>query len=94
MSPTQPVAPSRIESVDDLVDYFRSGEKPRSAWRIGTEHEKIGVYRDSFLRVPYEGDHGIGALLERIASSGGDWKRIREGANLVALEKDGASITL
>jgi len=28
---------------DDLVAYLASGCKPRDAWRIGTEHEKLGT---------------------------------------------------
>ena len=33
-----------IESRADLIAVFEGGEKPREAWRIGTEHEKF-VYR-------------------------------------------------
>ena len=88
----------RVESVDDLVAYFASGEKPRERWRIGTEHEKIGVLADTLERVPFDGPRGIEALLERIASYDSAppaaWERIREGGRLVALERDGASITL
>lgn len=84
----------RVDSMDELVAYFREAETPVGDFRIGTEHEKIGVYRETFERVPYAGERGIGALLERVARSGGDWKRIYEAENLIALEKDGASITL
>jgi len=94
VSAAGPQASRRIESLDDLVEYFRSAETPTADFRIGTEHEKIGVYSDGLARVPYEGERGIGALLEAVACSGGDWKRIYEGANLIALEKDAASITL
>jgi glutamate--cysteine ligase len=86
-------AAAPITSTDDLLDYFRSGEKPVERWRIGTEHEKIAIDAESGRRVPYEGDRGIGALLQRIATED-DWKPIYEGANVVALLKDGASITL
>jgi glutamate--cysteine ligase len=79
--------------LDDLVAWIRGGEKPRDAWRIGTEHEKIGLRADDLAPVPYEGERGIGALLERIARED-DWDRVFEGTNLLALEKEGASITL
>jgi len=82
-----------IASTDDLVAYFRQGEKPRERWRIGTEHEKIGVYAKSGERVPYEGERGIGAVLERIAAADA-WKPVSEDGKLIALTKDGASITL
>ena len=87
-------ASAAIESIDELIAYFRAAEKPVEQWRIGTEHEKVGLFRDTLERVPYEGERGIGALLDRIASSEAGWERVYEGANLIALAKDGASITL
>jgi glutamate--cysteine ligase len=82
-----------VTGVDDLVAHIASGEKPRDRWRVGTEHEKIGLYRDTLRRVPFEGERGIAALLERIAEVDG-WERTYEGDHLIALGKDGASITL
>jgi len=82
-----------VASLDALVDFFRSGETPVNDWAIGTEHEKIGVYTKTGDRVPYEGEHGIGMLLERIAERD-DWKPVYEGSHLIALAKGGATITL
>src|SRR5438128_474843 len=45
-----------------LAQHFALGGKPREAWRVGAEHEKIGVYEDG-RAIPYEGERGIGALL-------------------------------
>lgn len=82
-----------VQGAGDLVAHLASGEKPRERWRVGTEHEKIGLYADDFRRVPFEGERGIEALLERIAQLDG-WARTEEAGNLIALEKNGASITL
>jgi len=82
-----------VEGVEALVAWFEAAEKPPERWRVGTEHEKIGLYSDSHTPVPYEGERGIGALLERIAQDDG-WERVFEGEYLIALEKNGASITL
>jgi len=82
-----------VESVEQLVDYLRSGEKPPEAWRVGTEHEKIGLHEDDHTPIPYEGERGIGALLERIAEQDG-WQPIREDGRVIALTKQDASITL
>ncbi|MEE2674065.1 MAG: glutamate--cysteine ligase [Myxococcota bacterium] len=82
-----------VETLEDLLAYFRAAETPVSDFRIGTEHEKIGVYEDDWSRVPHEGDRGIGVLLDRIADRD-DWSRVYEGDSLIALEKQGASITL
>jgi glutamate--cysteine ligase len=82
-----------VESVADLVAHLRGGEKPSSRWRIGTEHEKIGLHADTFARLPYEGPRGVGRLLERIVELDG-WQPLSEGEHVIALEKQGASITL
>ena len=82
-----------LEDRAQLLDFFRESEKPRDRWRVGTEHEKVGVYADTGDRVPYEGPYGIGALLEKIASAAG-WDRIQEKGRLIALSHEGASVTL
>ena len=55
-----------IESRDELVGYFASGEKPAERWRIGTEHEKFVYWKDSHRAPSYEERGGIHA-----ASGGG-----------------------
>jgi glutamate--cysteine ligase len=87
-TPEQP-----IESVDDLVAFLRAGEKPPEDWRVGTEHEKIGLHGADRSPIDYAGDRGIGRLLERIADRAG-WEPISEDGNIIALQRDGASITL
>jgi len=89
----RPPVSMEVEGMDDLLGYFRAAEKPRDRWRVGTEHEKVGVYAESGDRVPYEGPRGIGALLEKIAVTA-DWERIQEDGRTIALVRDGASITL
>lgn len=82
-----------IEGQGDLLEYFRESETPREDWRVGTEHEKVGVYADTGDRVPFEGPYGIGVLLEKIAVAAG-WDPVEERGKTVALLKDGASVTL
>ena len=78
----------------DLAAYLAKGEKPRSDWRIGTEHEKFGFYGDDLTPPPFEGDRpGIRAILEGLASRF-DWDIAREGETPVALTKGKANITL
>jgi glutamate--cysteine ligase len=82
-----------VVGMEDLTGYFQAAEAPLEKWRIGTEHEKIGIYQDSRARLTYDGERGIAALLDRIALID-DWERVYEGEHLVALLKAGASITL
>jgi glutamate--cysteine ligase len=84
-----------LEGFKDLVAHLESGSKPdRSTWRIGTEHEKFPFYHDTLEPVPYGGERGIGALLDNLADKY-KWKRVKEGANTIALVEDNnSSITL
>jgi glutamate--cysteine ligase len=84
-----------IESRGQLVGYLEAGCKPRESWRIGTEHEKIGFYTDGNRPVPYEGRHGIGALLEGMEALLG-WTPIRDGDRIIGLvdPTGGAAISL
>lgn len=84
-----------VESVDDLVAYFRAAGKPRERWRVGTEHEMLGVYASGDRlgqAIPYEGPDGIGAVLESLASRG--WKAVREGANIIALTFEDSQVAI
>ncbi len=82
-----------VEHVDQLVDFLRGGEKPAAEFRVGTEHEKISLYEDSLSPVPYEGERGIGALLEVLRLEHG-FDPLLDGETLVGLEREGATITL
>ena len=83
-----------VEGLGDLVGYFRAAEKPRERWRVGTEHEKVGVYEDTGDRVPFEGPNGIAALFDRLVAEGG-FERVLEQGLTIALEaSSGGSITL
>src|SRR5687768_9675854 len=57
-----------IESRADLLEAMARGGKPKSEWRIGTEHEKHVFHKNPIRPVSYEEPHGIRALLEGIAA--------------------------
>ncbi len=60
-----------ITSEDELIAYFEGAGKPRSTWKVGTEHELIGVYPETGEAPPYEGPRGIRALLDWFTAHGG-----------------------
>jgi glutamate--cysteine ligase len=80
-----PISPI-IESRDELVAYLEAGCKPKSKWRIGTEHEKFGFYRRGHAPVPYEGERGIRVLLETLVQRFG-WDPVTENGNIIALRR-------
>jgi len=75
-----------------LVEYLEAGCKPPEAWRIGTEHEKFCYSLDDFRPLPYAGERSIRALLEGLQRFG--WTGVKEGDNIIALAKNGASVSL
>jgi glutamate--cysteine ligase len=82
-----------IERPEQLAEYLEAGCKPPEDWRIGTEHEKFGYCRDTLKPLPYEGERSVRAMLEGLQDRFG-WAPIREGENIIGLEKDGANISL
>jgi glutamate--cysteine ligase len=81
-----------IESRADLISVFETGEKPRSDWRIGTEHEKF-VYRMSDHRAPsYDEPGGIRDLLLGLTEFG--WQPVLEDGNVIALAGPDGAISL
>jgi glutamate--cysteine ligase len=84
-----------IEARDELVAWIAAGEKPAEEWRIGTEHEKIPFYRADRAPVPYEGDRGIRALLDGLASLDG-WEPIMDDDRPIGLAdaQGGGAISL
>jgi glutamate--cysteine ligase len=86
--------PTQIDDRRQLVEYLESGCKPKSEWRLGTEHEKFGFTTDDLRPLPYEGNASIRAMLEGLARQF-DWEPVEEQGRIIALKDDkGASITL
>jgi len=83
--------PTPITDARQLADWFASGSKPKTEWRIGTEHEKFGFRRGDFSPPNYE-NQGIGAMLAGIMDKG--WEPIRDGANIIGLTRGSASVSL
>ena len=82
-----------IESLDDLVTYIASGEKPKSDWRIGTEHEKFGYVIADKTPLPYRGPVSVLAMLEGLRDRFG-WEPVLEQDNIIGLQRNGANVSL
>lgn len=93
-TPTKPAGGGPpIESKQQLVDYLAAGCKPKDKWRIGTEHEKFVFCHTDLKPVPYEGDSGIRAILEKLSAETG-WEILREEGLPIGLKGEGASVSL
>ena len=81
-----------IEHRDQLVAPMQAGEKPKSDWRIGTEHEKL-VFRTSDFRAPsYEEEGGIRDLLLALREFG--WEPVEEGGKVIAMRGVDGTVSL
>jgi glutamate--cysteine ligase len=81
-------------SRDDLFRPFFEAIKPRDQWRIGAEAEKFGVIGATGAALPYEGERGITGVFAGLQGRG--WKPVAEveGGPILALTRNGASVTL
>jgi glutamate--cysteine ligase len=73
-----------IETREELIAWFEAGSKPKSQFRIGTEHEKFVFMVESNNPVPYDGRRSIRALLEGMQHLLG-WEPILENGNVIGL---------
>ena len=73
-----------------LIESFAKGKKKKVNWRIGTEHEKFGFKKKSLEPIIFK---DIEKIFHQLSVKYG-WQKIFEETNVIALKKDGASITL
>ncbi|WP_144185935.1 glutamate--cysteine ligase [Elioraea rosea] len=81
-----------ITSFRQMVEHIAGGAKPRDAWRIGTEHEKIVFRKDDLSPPPYQGEAGIRSLLEGIAATG--WEPVTDKGNVIGLKRGRGNVSL
>jgi glutamate--cysteine ligase len=75
----------------DLVEYFREGEKPRAAWRVGAEFEKFALARDTGRQIGF--DYGIEQVLHALATHSA-WEPHYEAGRLTTLTRGGSTISV
>ena len=86
-----------IETFDQLTAALEKGCKPKSDWKLGTEHEKFGFRLADHGPLHYENaadpdGPSVRNMLEGLTRFG--WEAIIEEGKPVALKREGASITL
>jgi len=81
-----------VTAKSQLIEWIAQGNKPKSDWRIGTEHEKFVYDLKSLRPVAYDAPNGIGKLLAGLTRYG--WEPIEENGNIIALTMNGENITL
>ena len=82
-----------IEHYDQLVHYLSDGCKPKSEWKVGTEHEKFGFFKDTLKPIPYDGTRSVKSVLSELQNRYG-WEPIFEAGNIIGLAMGGANVSL
>jgi glutamate--cysteine ligase len=92
--PADTAAPLRepLRGIDELVAYFRSKERPRDEWKVGLEHEKVGLLAGTLDPIPYQGDRGVAAALRAFGRFG--YTPFEEGGNIIAAQKHGLTVSI
>ena len=78
----------------DLIEYFYKGIKSKDKLKIGVEHEKFILNKDTLKPLSYDEPFGIGYIFKQLINIG--WSPIQEGNPLktIALKRNSEFITL
>ncbi len=76
----------------DLVAWFRERERPRDAWKVGLEHEKVLLRAGTLEAVPYEGARGVAAVLRGFSRFG--YEPFEEDGRIIASQKHGLTVSI
>jgi glutamate--cysteine ligase len=83
-----------IASIDELVEYFRSAERQSGPQLIGLEHEKLIYPIGGSNPVPYEGERGIGALMQSFSRQLFEEHREAPGLPVIAMTRGRTALSL
>ena len=87
---------TQISNKEQLIEWFKLGNKKKEDWKVGTEHEKFAYNfseeKNLFLPTDYGSKNGIEKFLNEISRFG--WEKIIEEDRVIGLKKDKQSITL
>ena len=78
----------------NLINYFFEGTKPKNEMKIGVEHEKFILNKDTHKPLTYEKKNGIRDIFNDLLVLG--WEPITEGKSetIIALKRGSEFITL
>jgi glutamate--cysteine ligase len=83
-----------IRGLAELVSVFQTAEKPSGPFRIGVEAEKFGVHAPTGAPLSYDGERSVVRIFDELSRQGWVPERETPDGPVVALRRNGASITL
>ena len=79
---------------NDLMEYFFQGIKSKHNMKIGVEHEKFVLNKNSLKPITFEEKNGIKDILERFVSLGWNPSYDDNEETIIGLKKGKEAITL
>jgi glutamate--cysteine ligase len=81
-----------VTRVEELSGWFRARERPREAWKLGLEHEKILLRAGTLDPVPYGGERGVEAVLRAFERHG--YVPFLEEGRVIAAQERGLTVSI
>ncbi len=78
--------------IDDLVAWFAARERPRRDWKVGIEHEKVALVGGTTAPLPYDGPHGVAAVLRAFCRIG--YEPFEEDGRIIAAQRSGLTVSI
>ena len=79
---------------NELIEYFFKGIKDKDNLKIGVEHEKFILNKESLRPISYDMPNGIKDILLKFVKNGWKPKYDDKNQTIIGLERFGESITL
>ncbi|MDC6448370.1 glutamate--cysteine ligase [Alphaproteobacteria bacterium] len=79
---------------NDLIEYFFQGIKSKNNLKIGVEHEKFVLNKNSLMPITYDEKNGIKDILEKFVNLGWSPSYDDSEQTIIALKKGREAITL
>ena len=81
-----------VRGVEDLVAWFRERERPAAEWKVGIEHEKVGLLAGTLDPVPFGGPRGVEAFLRGFSRYG--YAAYEEAGRAIAAQHGGLTVSI
>ena len=81
-----------VRGVEDLAGWFRARERPAAEWKVGIEHEKVGLVAGTLDAPPYGGPRGVEALLRGFSRYG--YEAFEEAGHVIAAQHGGLTVSI
>ena len=81
-----------VREADDLCSWLAARERTPDSFKVGLEHEKLGVVAGTTDPLPYQGPSGVGEVLRRFSRFG--YQPFEEDGTVIASQRRGLTVSI